>query len=252
MRSLEQLSINGASQGLLNQGLKEMRISGPLIQGMFIERLNRFLGRIEINGRREYCHIRDPGRLTEVLVPNAQIIVRKVNKSSRKTRYELISVKVGDIWVIVNSGLHNRLALELLKNRKIEELAEYKIAFMEKKFGKSRIDFLLSKNGEKCLLEVKGCTLVKEGVALFPDAPTKRGVKHLKELAFAIEIGYKAADLFLIMRRDANLFSPNREIDPTFSEALKKLEEKGAKIIAYSFDFDGREIKPLGRISIRL
>jgi len=158
-----------------------MKLATNLSEAMLIKRINRFLGLIKIGESHEYCHIRDPGRLTELLVPGAKILVKAVDKKGRKTRFELISVNKNGLHVVVNSGLHNKLAEEVLQMKLIPELAKYKVKASEWRFRGSRIDFLLSNEHEKYLLEIKGCTLVEGGFALFPDAPTE-GAKALERI----------------------------------------------------------------------
>lgn len=228
-----------------------MRITGLTFKGIFIKRLNRFLALVKLDGREEFCHIRDPGRLTEVLTKNSSVIVRLVNDERRKTMFELIAVRKNDIWVVVNSGLHNKLSEELITSGKIGELSEFKILRREWRYKRNRFDFLLS-NKYKCILEVKGCTLVKNGLALFPDAPTKRGAKQLSTLLTAMKEGFKAALLILVMRRDAEAFSPNVNLDPYFSKIFKLFLLNGAIVIVYSFNFDGIEIRPCRRIPVKL
>ncbi len=229
-----------------------MKLAAKLSEAMLIKRINRFLGLIEIGENLEYCHIRDPGRLTELLVPGVKILVKAVNKKGRKTRFELISVYNSGLNVVVNSGLHSKLAEEVLQTKIIPELAGYRVEASEWRFGSGRIDFLLSDGHEEYLLEIKGCTLVEEGFALFPDAPTKRGQKHLKELIVSLQKGFKAGILFLVMRKDAKSFLVNSETDPDFGYLFRKAIDAGVQAFAYSFDFDGANIKPFKRISIDL
>ena len=139
-------------------------------------------------------------------------------------------------------------AEKILRRKLIEELQEYKIEKREYKYGKSRIDFLLS-NEKKCMMEVKGCTLVRKGVALFPDAPTSRGYKHIVELMDAGKKGYDIAILFLVMRR-ANYFSPNYETDKKFSDALKTAFQRNAKILACRLKFNGESVYYNGKIPV--
>ena len=230
-----------------------------LIHGKFIERPNRFVVVFETEpGLTEIAHLRDPGRLKELLIPGAKLLLRKAAPNpKRKTKYDVIAVFNQDIWVLINSGFHSDIAADLIESGLIKELSNYSILRREYTYGKSRIDFLLTNQEKfKMLLEVKGCTLVEEGLAKFPDAPTLRGKKHLEELSHSILDGYKAAVLFLIIRNDAIEFTPNTAMDPDFSAALGNAMENGVLIIAYSFKNiyknNSLHIKPFKRINLRM
>lgn len=219
-----------------------------LIHATFLERLNKFLIKAKIDDEITYCHLHDPGRLEEILKRGRKILLIE-KEGKRKTRYDVIAVWLNE-WVAIHSGYHSMLAQKLLENKLIEKLEEYEIEKREYVYKKSRIDFLL-KNKKKCLLEVKGCTLVKDGIALFPDAPTGRGRRHVEELRKAIHEGYNVAILFLIMRK-ANYFSPNWDMDEKFSIALKKAYEEGANIFACRIKFDGKAFQYKGTIPLEI
>lgn len=229
-----------------------------LITGNYVERPNRFTVIFKMDGKLEKAHLRDPGRLKELLIPQAQLLLRHaLNPESRKTKFDVIAVLSGNIWVLINSGFHSDIAADLIEKGIIKEFSGYSVEKREYTFGKSRIDFLLSEGeGEKMLLEVKGCTLVEDGLARFPDAPTTRGKRHVEELIKAKREGLNSAVLFLIMREDAEEFTPNRDTDPDFSEALADADEKDVNIVAYSFENiykkNSLEIKPLKKINVRL
>ncbi|MCS7365141.1 MAG: DNA/RNA nuclease SfsA [archaeon GB-1867-035] len=212
-----------------------MQLTWTPIKAKFINRPNRFTAIIEIEGKRFKAHIHDPGRLKELLIPNTEVLVRKHSKNmAYKTQFYLFAVKYSDIWVLVDSALHNEIVAEALNLNLIKELQGYKIIGREVKYGDSRIDFLLkSPLQKKALMEVKGCTLVTNGLALFPDAPTERGRRHVQLLIKAVKQSYEALIFFLITRADAERFKPNWKTDPKFSEALCKAKEDGVKILAY-------------------
>ncbi len=195
-----------------------MEICG-LVEAKLIRRVNRFVLEIEIDGSVQPSHLRDPGRLTELMKQGNRVLVRP--KKRKKTNYEVFVIYDGDVPVVVNSAIHSDVAAEIL------EKEGFKIERRELKVGKSRIDFLVSKNGVQMLVEVKGCTLVKDGVALFPDAPTERGVKHVREI---MERGGML--LFLVMRNDATLFMPNRETHEEFADVLKETYDCGVEVRA--------------------
>jgi sugar fermentation stimulation protein A len=228
-----------------------------IITGNFMERPNRFTVLFNTNDKIEKAHLRDPGRLKELLIPGSPLLLRSAkNTTKRKTKYDVIAVLNEDIWVLINSGFHNHIAAELIESRQVDEFKWYNIEKREYNYGKSRLDFLLSNNNVKMLLEVKGCTLVENGLAKFPDAPTTRGKRHLKELMLAKSEGLNAAVLFLIMREDAVEFTPNWEMDPDFSNALFEANKKNVEIIAYSFKIllnkNNLIIKPFRKLKLNL
>jgi len=228
-----------------------------LIIGKFIERPNRFLILFESNNKKFEAHLKDPGRLKELLIPNVKLLLKAAsNTTHRKTKFDVLGVLHQNRWVIINSGIHSDIAANIIESDIFKELRGYTVEKREYTYGKSRIDFLLSSGKDKMLLEVKGCTLVEDGLALFPDAPTQRGRKHVEELTHAREKSFNCAVLFLIMREDAEKFSPNYKMDPEFSHALKIADEKGVQILAYSFKNilknDELEIKPFKNVKIEL
>jgi sugar fermentation stimulation protein A len=228
-----------------------------LFRAKYIERPNRFTVVFERNGVEEKAHLRDPGRLKELLIPGVSLLIRRaLNPEFRKTKYDVIATKSDGQWVLINSGFHSDLADELFQLGLIVELQNYKVEKREYTFGKSRIDFLLANDDDKMLMEVKGCTLVEDGHARFPDAPTKRGRRHLEELIKAKKTGLKSSVLFLITREDAELFSPNWMMDPDFSQSLKKAAEQGVNILTNSFQNickdDELIIRPFNRVKVLL
>jgi len=252
-----------------------MKISN-IMEGKFKDRPNRFTVTFQTSSTEDKAHLRDPGRLKELLIPGVKLLLRPaLNPESRKTKYDVIAVWSEGIWVLINSGFHSDLAGELIELGKIPELSDYSVEKREYTFGQSRIDFLLTRptikeipahDGEtqdvevnaknKMLLEVKGCTLVEEGWARFPDAPTTRGKRHLEELIKAKKEGINSAVLFLIPREDARIFSPNWEMDPGFSQVLHQAEQANVLIIAYSFTLTYQkkelELEPLKKVKIRV
>jgi len=209
-----------------------------LIPGKFVERPNRFTVVFKTkNGINEIAHLRDPGRLKELLIPGIELLVRKaIPNPKRKTQYDVIAVFNQGIWVLINSGFHSDIAADLIESGVLKEISNYSIERKEYTYGKSRIDFLLNNHEKgKMLLEVKGCTLVENGIAKFPDAPTIRGKKHLDELTQSLEDGFESAVLFLIIREDAVEFKPNTNMDPDFSAALFTAKERGVHVLVYSF-----------------
>ncbi|MGB9978670.1 DNA/RNA nuclease SfsA [Methanobacterium sp.] len=227
-----------------------------LFSGKFVDRPNRFTVTFQRGNKLENAHLRDPGRLKELLTPDVDLLLRRALKlGNRKTKYDVIGVLKGDLWILINSGFHSDIAADLIDSQIITEFNGYYVLKREYTYGKSRIDFLLAnENEEKMLVEVKGCTLVEDGLASFPDAPTSRGKRHVEELIMAKEEGINASILFLIMCEDTIEFSPNFKMDPAFSTALKTAYQNGVNIIPYvfknNFKNESLEITPLKRVKI--
>ena len=199
-----------------------------IVKGTFIDRHNRFIANVEINGKREACHVKNTGRCKELLVKGAVVYLAASGNPERKTRYDLVSVKKGDMLINMDSGAPNKAAGEYL--RKI--YGRDALIKPEKVYGQSRIDFYVEAKGEKRFIEVKGVTLEEKGSALFPDAPTERGVKHIYELCNAVKEGYKACILFVIQMKGVKDFSPNDKTHKAFGEALRYAEKHGVEIMA--------------------
>ena len=219
-----------------------MKTEENYILASFIKRPNRFLAQVQIFSTRKivYAHVPDPGRLKELLLPSAQVILIKSNNPSRKTQYSVVGVKSDPIWVNINSQVSNRLFRE-----EYSVLPRFKNFFFIKsefKFQKSRIDFLMEnqnqENSQKTLIEIKSSTLVKDQVAMFPDAPTTRGTKHVTELKESLSSGYDAVIVFLIKRFDAIEFRPFKEMDPKFYSALQLAKQAGVILCAVLCKYD--------------
>ncbi|MHA1814426.1 MAG: DNA/RNA nuclease SfsA [Candidatus Heimdallarchaeaceae archaeon] len=217
-----------------------MKLTGEFFRARLIKRPNRFLAYVKLEGSQEEvkAHVPDPGRLKKLLYPNAELVVRKEKQGDRKTSYTVTGVKFEDIWVNIQSILSNKLFEEEYK--KIPFFKHYEIIRREYTFGGSRFDFLMknTKTSEEALVEVKSSTLVKNGRALFPDAPTTRGTKHMKELTKALGQGFISIIIFIIKREDASSLSPNESIDPKFSKELRIAINKGVKVLAVNCTYD--------------
>lgn len=227
-----------------------------IIAGKFVDRPNRFTVTFKHENELHDAHLRDPGRLKELLIPGVDLILRPaINTAKRKTKFDVIGVLRDDLWILINSGFHSDMAADLINSQIISEFKGFHIEKREYTYGKSRIDFLLSNDdNKKMLLEVKGCTLVYDGNAMFPDAPTERGKRHVEELIYAKNEGLEASILFLITCEDAKCFYPHLEMDPNFSNALKEAYNAGVNIVAYSFKSSLKknvlEIKPFKKIEV--
>lgn len=224
----------------------------PLKQALFEERLNRFLVRVNIDGRSHFAHLHDPGRLKELLIPGARLFLQKVGIPSRKTRWDVILVKKGLIFVAVYSVMANRLVKKLLAKRNFPGLKSWRLIRSEPRFKNSRFDFELARGDEKMLVEIKSVSLVENGIAMFPDAPTERGRRHLLELAEAVAKGYKASVIFIVTRNDARVFRPHTIRDPRFFEALKHAEKQGVKLYCFKCKVKSKSIGLDSRIPIRI
>ncbi|MFZ5596794.1 MAG: DNA/RNA nuclease SfsA [Bacillota bacterium] len=204
-----------------------------LREALFVLRLNRFVAEIELDGRRERAHVPSSGRMGELLYPGARVYVAPQTRPGVRLGYRILLAEKDGLLVSVDSLLPNRLVHRLLMAGAIEELSGYSTVKKEVAYGRGRFDFFLgSKDRPGCFLEVKSVTLVEGGVALFPDAPSLRGARHLEELAAACGEGYRPVVMFVIQRPDAEVFSPNRERDPEFSRNLAMAAGAGVEVIA--------------------
>lgn len=196
-----------------------------IVKAKFIERPNRFIARVEVSGKEETVHVKNTGRCRELLLPGADIILEHSDNPDRKTAYDLISVYKENLgWVNIDSQAPNKVMKEWLETQGFDYIKP------EYKYGDSRIDFYLEKNGEKYLVEVKGCTLEIDGKGYFPDAPTERGVKHLRELIKARKEGYRTAAAFVIPMGKVTKVYPNRKTHPEFGEAFDEAVAAGVEI----------------------
>lgn len=204
--------------------------------GIFKSRPNRYLAEVEIDGNIELAHVHDPGRLKELLYEGAKVMVKWAAKEGRKTNWDLIASIEGSEQVLVNSMYHRYISESIVRDEEMNPLGKMNNIKAEAKYGNSRFDFYGEINSEKVWIEVKGCTLVEDRVAKFPDAPTERGRKHLEELTKIAESGEKTA-VYILVLREADEFVPNRETDHKFYEAFYIAIEKGVKIFPIQLSF---------------
>ncbi len=219
--------------------------TGEVVWGRFISRPNRFAVWAEVDGRRELAHLPNPGRLREILTPGRRILLRKAPEGKRRTRWTAIGADLGGMLVSLDATLPNRFVPEALASGALPPFAGWRIASVEPRLGGGRSDFLLVRGAERLFLEVKSVTLVEEGVALFPDAPTVRGRRHLRELAGAVDDGDRAAVLFVVQRPDARRFGPNAATDPAFAATFWEVLRKGVEAYALVCSFDGERLRPV-------
>ena len=206
----------------------------PLVEGRFIRRLNRFAALVDVERREYLAHVPNSGRMGELLVPGFRVLlVPAPEGANRKTAFDLALVDTGRALSSADARLPNKLVAEALIQRRMPQFADYPVARGEQVFGESRLDFLLDGPTGKCYVETKSVTLVEEGVGLFPDAPTIRGVKHLRSLMAAREAGHDAAVVFVIQRIDAEAFAPHDAADPLLGTTLREARDAGVAIWAY-------------------
>ena len=214
------------------------------VPAIFVRRVNRFVAEVMIDGDIEKVHVKNTGRLKELLVPKAKVTLQKSANLSRKTAYDLISVyKPGLKWVNIDSLAPNELMKQYLMS------LDYDVVRPEHTYGDSRFDFYMEGGGEKYLTEVKGCTLAADtarGIGLFPDAPTERGVKHLDELAAAAKEGYHCQIAFVIQMNGIHVVFPNNDTQPEFGQALARAAKAGVQVVCYGCHVEADSIKITG------
>ena len=199
-----------------------------IVEGIFLARPNRFIAHVEINGAAEVCHVKNTGRCAELLIPGAQVYLQRSDNPTRKTKYDLIAVYKGNELVNMDSQAPNKEAAEFIP-KLFDGVTLIK---PEAKHGDSRYDFYIEAGERKIYMEVKGVTLEENGIAMFPDAPTERGVKHLNGLVSCIGEGFEAAVLFVIQMKGVHEFRANVRTHPEFGEALRSAAEAGVQIYA--------------------
>lgn len=217
-------------------------------KGTFISRLNRFIANCEINGKLQICHVKNTGRCKELFTEGATVYLQKSDNPNRKTLYDLTAVQKGDRLINVDSQVVNGVALEYMPVL-FDNIKRIK---PECVYGNSRFDIYLETETGKIFVEVKGVTLEKDGTALFPDAPTARGVKHLKELQNAVLDGYKAFVFFVVQMDNISRFEPNKITHPEFAEELKNAQKNGVTVLAYNCTVTPEEIKIQNKVKVVL
>ncbi len=201
---------------------------GTVEKARFLARPNRFIARVELHGKVETVHVKNTGRCRELLVPGATVYLAEGKNPTRKTRYDLIAVEKGSLLINMDSQAPNAAAKEALP-RLIPGLT---LLRPETVYGDSRFDFYAEAGEARGFIEVKGVTLEEDGVARFPDAPTQRGEKHLRELMRAVREGYRAMALFVVQMKGVTRFEPNAATDPAFAAALREAAANGVQVLA--------------------
>lgn len=197
---------------------------GKTTRAVFIDRPNRFLAHVDIGGDVHTVHVKNTGRCRELLIPGAEVWLSGSENPARKTAYDLIAVrKSNGLLVNIDSQAPNAVAREWLDTQSFDVIRP------EFRYGQSRLDFMMERGNERFLMEVKGCTLERDGIGYFPDAPTQRGAKHLRELAQAD--GFQPVLMFVIQMDGITEVRGNRETDPAFCQALEDAKKAGMKVI---------------------
>ncbi len=205
-----------------------------IVEGIFLERPNRFIAKVLIDGKEETVHVRNTGRCKELLIPGAKIILEDCSHNvNRKTKYSLIAVWKANKLINMDSQVPNKVVFDAIEQDHINNISNVSFIKREVTFGKSRFDIYFESGDKKGFVEVKGVTLEKDGISMFPDAPTDRGRKHVLEMIEAVKEGYRGIIFFLIQMDKVNLFKLNWEMDPKFSQAVKLASENGVEIMAY-------------------
>lgn len=210
-----------------------------IVEAIFIERPNRFIAHCIVNGKEEVVHVKNTGKCRELLIPGCKVYLQEHDNPKRKTKFSLISVIKENRLINMDSQAPNKVVYESLINNKINLpglKGDIKYIKPEKTYGDSRFDIYIETDTEKAFLEVKGVTLEEDGIVLFPDAKTERGVKHINELIKAIEDGYLSYILFVIQMDNVKYFTPNIKMHKEFGQALKNAQYKGVNILAYDCD----------------
>lgn len=206
-----------------------MKLYEQVIEGIFLERPNRFIAHVQTGQGVEICHVKNTGRCKELLIPGAKVYLSVSSNEKRKTRCDLVAVQKGERLINMDSQAPNRIAGEAM-HRLFPDLSLMKA---EAGLGASRMDFYLEAANKKIYVEVKGVTLEENGVALFPDAPTQRGIRHLQELEKWVGDGREAALLLVIQMKGVRYFTANRKTHPAFADALFHAHQAGVRIMAY-------------------
>ena len=221
-----------------------------IIKAKFISRPNRFIAHVEIDGKTEIAHVKNTGRCKELLKEGATVYVQKSDNPLRKTKYDLITVEKNKMLINMDSQAPNKVFGEWVKQGNLT--SNISLIKPECKYGNSRFDFYIETDERKLFVEIKGVTLEENGVVLFPDAPTERGVKHIRELCECVSKGYEGYIFFIIQMEKCNYFTPNKLTHSEFAEALKFASKCGVNIKALNCTVTSDELKILNEVEVRL
>jgi sugar fermentation stimulation protein A len=219
-------------------------------EAVFKERPNRFIAYVETRNGREICHVKNTGRCKELLQPDATIYVQRNDNPARKTKLDLIGVKKNQYLINMDSQAPNMAVKEWLKAGNL--FSETAKIYPEKKYGDSRFDFYIEDGERKAFMEVKGVTLENDGVCAFPDAPTERGVKHIRELIKCMEEGYEAYILFVIQMSPVKYLKPNDVTHKAFGDALREAKKAGVHVLARDCKITIDSMEIMNEVEVRL
>jgi sugar fermentation stimulation protein A len=230
-----------------------VKVPGPLIEAELVKRLSRFSLEAKVQGRRVKAYIPNPARLPELFSRTSRLLLlRPPHKEGRKTAYEVFGARLGDQLIGLDARVPNALFAEGIERGLLPEFKGYSIVRRDPAYRGSKLDFLLERGSERALVEVKNCSLVIDGEALFPDAPTERGVRQLGALARALSEGYRAYIVWFIQRADARSLRPYWEVDEQFARALAAAAKAGVALLAYRAELRGDEVAITGEVPVRL
>ena len=221
-----------------------------ILPAVFVDRPNRFIAHVELNGKIEVCHVKNTGRCRELLIPGCRVYVQHQPSPTRKTAYDLIAVEKGERLLNMDANAPNRVFNEYVRAGRF--LRGWSVIRPETTHGNSRFDFYLESPGHRLFAEVKGVTLEDDGVMRFPDAPTERGVKHLEGLARCVQEGYEAWAVFVIQTEDVRWMEPNRRTHPAFADALRQAAQAGVHLLALDCHTEPDRLEIRRPVEIRL
>ena len=221
-----------------------------IIPGIFISRPNRFIAEVEIDGNVEICHVKNTGRCKELLITGGLVYLQRADNPNRTTKYDLITVRKGERLINMDSNAPNKVFLEYLQSGAY--IKNITLIKPEAQYGSSRFDFYVEAGGRRIFIEVKGVTLEENGVVMFPDAPTERGVKHLNELAQCVSEGYEAHVVFAIQLTDVKQCIPNYHTHPAFGAALVAAKQAGVAVAAFDCEVGEDSLEIRNAVEVRL
>ena len=221
-----------------------------ILPAVFVDRPNRFIAHVELNGRLEVCHVKNTGRCRELLIPGCRVYVQHQPSPTRKTAYDLIAVEKGERLLNMDANAPNRIFGEYVRAGRF--LREWPVIRPETTHGDARFDFYLESPGHRLFAEVKGVTLEDDGVMRFPDAPTERGVKHLEGLARCVQEGYEAWAVFVIQTENVRRMEPNRRTHPAFADAMRQAAQAGVHLLALDCHTEPDRLEICRPVEIRL
>ena len=221
-----------------------------MVPGTFLERPNRFIAYVEIEGRKETVHVKNTGRCAELLQTGVRVYLQESENPGRKTKWDLIAVEKGSRMVNMDSQIPNKVVKEWLEaGHLFENITRIQPEFT---YGNSRFDLYVEADGKRIFIEVKGVTLEQDGVVRFPDAPSDRAVKHVEELKAAVKEGYEAYVFFVIQMKDVRYFTPNMDTHPAFGEALRDAARAGVHVLAYDCEVSSDRIAIADKVPVVL